>query len=461
GTGASPVSSIMHAGLPWELGLSETQEVLVQNDLRSRIRVQVDGGLRTGRDVVVAAMLGAEEFGFSTAPLVASGCVMLRKCHLNTCSVGIATQDPELRKHFKGQPEHVIRFFFFVAEEVRRLMASLGFRRFEELIGRKDKLRPSAQPAHWKAAKLDLTPLLTLARVAPHVVRRQVRPQPGVLDGHLDKVIVAQVRDTIEGGRRSDIAMKIRNVDRAVGAHLSGEIARRYGARGLVDDAIAVRFKGAAGQSFGAWLAKGVTFALEGEANDGVGKGLSGGRIAIRHHAESSFKPEDNILIGNVALYGATAGEIYVAGRAGERFAVRNSGARGVVEGLGDHGCEYMTGGVVIVLGPTGRNFAAGMSGGVAYVYDADRSFAKRCNMGMVEHEPLVDETDLWMVYTMIEDHVRMTDSPLGRRMLENWEMTVARFVKVMPIEYRRVLQKNRASTKPVMPEALRMVQHG
>ena len=340
-------------------------------------------------------------------------------------------------------------------------MAQLGIRRFDDLVGRKDLLRQTTNPGHWKAAKLDLSPMLAVAQVGPSVPRRQVASQSAVLDGHLDRTIVSQVRDTIEGGGRSDITMKIRNIDRAVGAHLSGEIARRHGARGLVDDAITVRFKGAAGQSFAAWLAKGVTFNLEGEANDGVGKGLSGGRIAIRHHGESVFKPEDNILIGNVALYGATAGELYVAGRAGERFAVRNSGARAVVEGVGDHGCEYMTGGAVVVLGTTGRNFAAGMSGGVAYVYDADRSFAKRCNMGMVDHEPLVDETDLWMVYTMIEDHVRMTDSALGRRMLENWEMTVARFVKVMPIEYRKVLQQKRASTRPVMPEALKMVQHG
>jgi len=461
GTGASPVSSIMHAGLPWEMGLAETQEVLVQNDLRSRVRVQVDGGLRTGRDVIIGALLGAEEFGFSTAPLVVTGCVMLRKCHLNTCSVGIATQDPELRKHFKGQPEHVVRFFFFVAEEVRQLMAQLGVRKFDDLVGRKDRLRQVAKPDHWKAARLDLSPILMMAKAKASVPRRQMQAQNGVLDGHLDRVIVKQVRDTIEGGPRSDIAMKIKNTDRAVGAHLSGEIARRHGARGLVDDAVTVRFKGPAGQSFAAWLAKGVTFNLEGDANDGVAKGLSGGRIAIRHHADSTFKSEDNILIGNVAAYGATSGELYVAGRAGERFAVRNSGARAVVEGVGDHGCEYMTGGAVVVLGTTGRNFAAGMSGGVAYVYDADRTFVKRCNMGMVDHEPLVDETDLWMVYTMIEDHVRMTDSALGRRMLENWEMTVARFVKVMPIEYRKVLQQKRASIRPVMPEALKMVQHG
>jgi glutamate synthase (NADPH/NADH) large chain len=461
GTGASPVSSIMHAGLPWELGLAETQEVLVQNELRGRVRVQVDGGLRTGRDVVVGALLGAEEFGFSTAPLVVTGCILLRKCHLNTCSVGIATQDPVLRARFKGQPEDVIRFFFFVAEEVRALMSELGFRRFDEMIGRKDKLRQVSTPNHWKAERLDLSPLLAMAAMPASVDRRHATPQAGVLGDHIDRLIVSQVQDTIDGGSRSDITIRVKNTDRAIGAHLSGEIARRHGARGLVDDAITVRMKGTAGQSFGAWLMKGVTFLLEGDANDGVGKGLSGGRIAIRHPSESTFVPEDNILIGNVAIYGATGGELYVAGRAGERFAVRNSGSRAVVEGVGDHGCEYMTGGVVVVLGPTGRNFAAGMSGGVAYVYDADRGFSKRCNMQMVDHEPLVDETDLWMVYTLIEEHVRMTGSPLGKRLLDNWEMTVGRMVKVMPVEYRRVLQQKRASTRPVMPEALRMVSRG
>ena len=458
GTGASPISSIVHAGLPWELGLAETQEVLVQNDLRGRIRVQVDGGLRTGRDVVVAALLGAEEFGFATAPLIVLGCVLLRKCHLNTCSVGIATQDPELRKLFRGKSEEVIRFFFFIAEEVRRLMAELGFRTFDQMVGRKDCLRQVAKAGHWKAEKLDLTPILAMAPAPSTVARRQVTAQAGVLEGHLDRAIVAQMSDTLDGGGRSDIAMRIRNTDRSVGAHLSGEIARRHGARGLVDDAINVRFKGTAGQSFGAWLAKGVTFRLEGDANDGVGKGLSGGRIAIRHHVESTFKHDENILIGNVALYGATSGEVYVAGRAGERFGVRNSGARAVVEGVGDHGCEYMTGGIVVCLGPTGRNFAAGMSGGVAFVFDQERNFASRCNRGMVELESLVDETDLWLVYTLIEDHVRFTDSALGRRTLENWELAVSRFVKVMPIEYRKVLQQKRAATRPVMPEILKMV---
>jgi len=459
GTGAAPLSSVYHAGLPWELGIAETQEVLVQNDLRGRVRVQVDGGLRTGRDVMVAALLGGEEFGFSTAPLVATGCVMLRKCHLNTCSVGIATQDPELRKLFRGQPEHVIRFFFFVADEVRALMAQLGFRRFDELVGRKDCLRQKPDVGHWKAKRLNLGPVLEMARASVSVLRHQAEPQAGVLDDHLDRSIVAQVLDTIGGGARSDISMRIRNTDRSVGAHLSGEIARRHGSRGLADDAVTVRFKGSAGQSFAPWLTKGVTFMLEGEANDGVGKGLSGGRVAIRHHVESRFKPEDNILIGNVALYGATSGELYVGGRAGERFAVRNSGARAVVEGVGDHGCEYMTGGVVVVLGPTGRNFAAGMSGGVAFVFDGDRAFQRRCNLQMVELEPLVDETDLWMVWTLIEDHVRMTNSQLGQRLLDNWELSVSRFVKVMPIEYRRVLQQRRAAStsRPVMPEALRM----
>jgi glutamate synthase (NADPH/NADH) large chain len=470
GTGASPLSSIFHAGLPWELGLAETQEVLVQNELRGRVRVQVDGGLRTGRDVVVGALLGAEEFAFSTAPLITMGCVLLRKCHLNTCSVGVATQDPTLRRLFKGQPEHVIQYFFFIAEEVRQWMAKLGFRRFDEMIGRKDRLAQRTDIPHWKAKRLDLSPVLEMANMPREVARRHVEPQLGVLDGHLDRLLVQQVRETLDGGPPADIAVRIRNTDRAVGAHLSGEIARRHGARGLADDAITVRFKGTAGQSFGAWLMKGITFCLEGDANDGVGKGLSGGRLALRHPPESRFKSEEQILIGNVGLYGATAGECYVAGRGGERFAVRNSGARAVIEGVGDHGCEYMTGGVVVVLGATGRNFAAGMSGGMAFVFDANRDFRSRCNTDMVELEPLIDENDLWLVAAMIEDHVRWTGSALGRRILDNWELSVSRFVKVMPTEYRLVLQQKRAAMRPLggmqgqahgSAETLRKVGHG
>ncbi|PIE18787.1 MAG: glutamate synthase large subunit [Proteobacteria bacterium] len=449
GTGASPLSSVKHAGLPWEMGLAETQAVLVQQDLRGKLRVQVDGGLRTGRDVIIGALLGAEEFGFATAPLITLGCVMLRKCHLNTCSVGIATQDPALRALFAGQPEHAVRFFFFVAEEARRIMAKLGVRRFDELVGRKDLLKPTDEPAHWKAARLDLRPILADNDTPPEIARRCATPQADPFDEHLDLDILSRVKQTLEGGRRSELAMTIRNTDRAVGGMLSGEVARRHGARGLVDDAITVRFRGTAGQSFGAWLTKGVTFHLEGDANDYVGKGLSGGRLAIRHPIGSRFEESENILVGNVVLYGATAGELYVAGRAGERFAVRNSGARAVVEGVGDHGCEYMTGGVVVVLGTTGRNFAAGMSGGTAFVFDKDRRFAERCNPEMVDLEPMVEESDLWLVYAMIEDHVRHTGSRLGRRLLDNWEMMVSRFVKVMPIEYRRVLLQKRAATRP------------
>ena len=461
GTGASPLSSIFHAGLPWELGLAEAQQVLVQNNLRGRLKVQVDGGLRTGRDVIIGGLLGAEEFAFSTAPLITMGCILLRKCHLNTCSVGVATQDPELRKLFSGQPEHVIRYFTFVAEEVRKYMAELGFRTFDELVGRADRLRQRKGVSHWKAGRLDLSAIVALPDVPESHPRRQVDPQPAVLDGHLDTVIVQQVRETLEGGPRSALTMRIRNTDRTVGAHLSGEIARRHGPGGLPDGAITVGFRGAAGQSFGAWLMKGITFRLEGDANDGVGKGLSGGMIAIRHDALSSFRSDDQILLGNVALYGATSGTAYFAGRAGERFAVRNSGAHAVVEGVGDHGCEYMTGGIVVCLRSTGRNFAAGMSGGIAFVYDEDATFASRCNREMVDLESLLDESDLHLVYGMIAEHVRHTNSTVGQRILDNWELSVERFVKVMPREYRRVLQQQRAARRPNTPSATRMVQRG
>jgi len=461
GTGASPMSSLKHAGLPWEMGLSETQAVLVQNDLRGRVRVQVDGGMRTGRDVAIGALLGAEEFGFSTAPLIAMGCIMLRKCHLNTCSVGIATQDPELRKLFAGKPEQVVRFFFHIAEDVRAIMARLGIRRFDDLVGRKDLLKPAAQRAHWKAAKIDVQPILERAAAPPSVARRCVLPQSNPFETHLDRTLIAQVKETLEGGPRTELVMRIRNTDRTVGGMLSGEVARRHGSRGLVDEAITVHFRGQAGQSLGAWLAKGITFKLEGDANDYVGKGLSGGRLAIRHPINSRYEESENIVIGNTALYGATSGEAYIAGRAGERFAVRNSGARAVVEGVGDHGCEYMPGGVVVVLGPTGRNFAAGMSGGTAFVFDRDRNFADHCNKAMVDLESMVDESDLWLVYAMIEDHVRYTDSRQGRRILDNWEMMVSRFVKVMPVEYRRVLQQKRAATRPTQTGRYRVLSRG
>jgi glutamate synthase (NADPH) large chain len=452
GTGASPISSLKHAGLPWELGLAETQQVLVQNKLRGRVRLQVDGGLRTSRDVVIAALLGAEEFGMATASLVATGCVMLRKCHLNTCSVGIATQDPKLRELYRGKPEHVVAFFTMIAEGVRALCAKLGARTVDELIGRSDLLR--VKPTlHWKAKTLDLTPILHQPAAPAEVARRFVKMEPWPVADHIDQQIIAkaeaQAGPTLLNGKPVEMSLPINNTHRTTGARLSGEIARRHGAKGLPDGAIRVHFTGSAGQSFGAFLTAGVELHLAGDANDYVGKGLSGGRLTIRPPDGVRFVPEDNVIIGNTALYGATAGELFARGLAGERFAVRNSGARAVVEGCGDHGCEYMTGGAVVILGPTGRNFAAGMSGGTAFVFDKDKNFRDRVNLEMVDLESLVDESDLFLVYGLIEDHVRHTGSAVGRRILDNWELMVPRFVKVMPVDYRRVLQARRAEARP------------
>ena len=448
GTGASPLSSLKRAGLPWELGLAETQQVLVQNRLRSRIRVQVDGGLRTGRDVAIATLLGAEEFGMATAALVAEGCIMLRKCHLNTCSVGIATQNPELRRRFAGKAEHVVNFFMMVAEEVRTIMARLGFRTIDDMVGHTECLKERTHD-HWKANKLDLAPLLSQADAPPTWERRCTKPEPWDQTDHLDHAIMMRSQQVLSRGGRVEMELPIDNAKRAVGTMLSGHIAKSHGSAGLPDDAIRVRLSGTAGQSLGAFLAHGVTLELSGEANDYVGKGLSGGRIIVKPPADARFTPEHNIIIGNTVLYGATSGELYARGVAGERFAVRNSGARAVVEGVGDHGCEYMTGGAVIVLGDTGRNFAAGMSGGVAYVFDREHKFRNRCNLSMVELESLVDESEMWLVYGMIEDHVRYTDSALGIRVLDNWEHIVTQFVKVMPIDYKRVLQAQRAKARP------------
>ena len=442
GTGASPLSSIRHAGVPWELGLAETQQVLVLNDLRGRIRVQTDGKLQTGRDVVIAALLGAEEFGFSTAPLVAMGCIMMRKCHLNTCPVGIATQDPVLRAKFAGQPEHVINFFFFIAEQVRRHMARMGFRTFDEMVGRVDMLEARKALEHWKAQGIDLSMLLYNPPTPGRIARRCVQPQDHGLEQALDYKLIDHAHDALEHGTPIEIRLPIRNVHRTVGAMLSGEIARRYGSAGLPDDTIRFRFTGSAGQSFGAFLAKGVTLELEGDANDYVGKGLSGGRLIVYPPRGSTFLPEENILIGNVALYGATSGEAFFNGVAGERFAVRNSGARAVVEGLGDHGCEYMTRGIVVVLGKTGRNFAAGMSGGLAYVLDEVGDFAeRRCNPAGVDLEPVTDEDDP-VLFSLISRHVELTASPRGKWILENWEQMLPKFVKVFPREYKRVLRE-------------------
>jgi glutamate synthase (NADPH/NADH) large chain len=445
GTGAAPLSSLKHAGLPWELGLAETQQVLVANRLRDRIRVQVDGGLRTSRDVIVAALLGAEEFGMATASLIATGCVMLRKCHLNTCSVGIATQDPALRAKYTGKPEDVVAYFTFIAERVRERLAELGARSLDELIGQVELLRPRATD-HPKARKLDISAILATPAAGP---RRFAQANPWSLADHVDHDLIRRSESAIAGGRPVELALPIDNSRRAVGTVLSGEIARRCGAGGLPDGSIKVRFSGSAGQSFGAFLANGVTLELCGEANDYIGKGMSGGRVVVYPPANVRFQPEHNVIIGNVALYGATAGELFVCGLAGERFAVRNSGARAVVEGVGDHGCEYMTGGVVVVLGPVGRNFAAGMSGGTAYVFDHGQTLRTRTNLEMVELESVVEESDLWLLNSLIENHVRFTSSPLGRRVLDNWQHLVSRFVKVMPIDYKRVLQAHRAASRP------------
>ena len=440
GTGASPLTSIKHGGVPWELGLAETQQVLVLNKLRDRIVVQVDGQIKTGRDVVIAALLGAEEFGFSTAPLVVMGCVMMRVCHLNTCPVGIATQDPELRKRFTGRPEFVEHFFRFVAEEVRESMAALGFRTVDEMVGRVDclDLRPAVD--HWKARGLDYASILYQPPLGAEVARRCVTSQDHGLEKSLDHtVLIPQCREAIEARVPVSLRLPIRNVNRTVGTMLGYEITRRWGSAGLPDDTVRVHFTGAAGQSFAAFVPRGVTFTLEGDANDYWGKGLSGGKLIVYPPRTATFVPEKNIVIGNVALYGATGGEAYVRGIAGERFAVRNSGARAVVEGIGDHGCEYMTGGRVVVLGVTGRNFAAGMSGGIAYVLDVDGDFRRRCNLGMVDLEPLEHPDDVALVGDLIDRHVTYTGSAYAAAVLAGWTAMRSRFVKVMPRDYKRV----------------------
>jgi glutamate synthase domain-containing protein 2/glutamate synthase domain-containing protein 1/glutamate synthase domain-containing protein 3 len=443
GTGASPLSSIQAAGVPWEIGLAETQQTLLLNELRSRIVVQTDGQLKTGRDVLIAALLGADEMGFSTAPLIATGCIMMRACHLNTCPVGIATQDPELRKRFQGTPEQVVNFFFYVAEEVRELLASLGLRSLDEAIGRVDLLEAGPAIDHWKARGVDLSHILTHVELADGEPRHRVQPPPPVLEDALDWQLVERAGPAIERGERVTMQLPIRNVNRCVGGILSSHIARAHGAEGLAADSIVVDFEGSAGQSFGGWLAPGVRFMLRGDANDYAGKGLSGGVIAVRPREGMSgdFVAERNVIVGNTVLYGATAGRAFFRGLAGERFAVRNSGAWAVVEGVGDHGCEYMTGGRVAVLGLTGRNFAAGMSGGIAYVLDEQGAFAKRCNMGMVDFEALAP-ADAVELRAMIAEHEQHTDSPVARRVLAEWEELLARgaFVKVMPRDYKRVL---------------------
>jgi glutamate synthase domain-containing protein 2/glutamate synthase domain-containing protein 1/glutamate synthase domain-containing protein 3 len=443
GTGASPQSSIHGAGVPWEIGLAETQQTLLLNDLRSRITVEVDGQMKTGRDVVVGALLGADEFGFSTAPLVAMGCVMMRVCHLNTCPVGIATQDPVLRERFRGTPDQVVSYLVNVAEEARRLMASLGIRRFEDLIGRSDLLDMDEAVEHWKARKVDLGQVLHMPDLPPGTPRRRTRGPEPVLDDSLDWELVRRCSAGLENGEVLRLGpVPVRNVNRAVGGILSGEIARRHGSEGLPEGTIEIVFSGSAGQSFGAWLAPGVTFALRGETNDYTGKGLSGGIISVRPPETVLFRPEENMIVGNTVLYGATAGRAFFRGLAGERFAVRNSGASAVVEGVGDHGCEYMTGGRVVVLGPTGRNFGAGMSGGIAYVYDLSRRFAERCNTELVDLEPLSPQDDQEL-RALIAEHAQRTGSLVARNILSDWNKGAReRFVRVMPREYRRILEE-------------------
>ncbi|WP_245411069.1 glutamate synthase large subunit [Microvirga flavescens] len=470
GTGASPLTSLKHAGSPWEIGLAETQQTLVLNRLRGRVAIQADGGLRTGRDVIIAALLGADEYGFSTAPLIAAGCIMMRKCHLNTCPVGVATQDPVLRKRFKGLPEHVINYFFFVAEEVRELMAEMGFRTIDEMIGQSDLLDKNTAIDHWKAKGLDFAKIFHKPQAGEGVSIRHQERQVHPIADVLDRDLIAKASQAIEKGEPVTIEASVRSADRTVGAMLSGEVAKRYGHEGLPDDTITVNLKGTAGQSFGGWLAAGVTLILEGEANDYVGKGLSGGKLIISPSRASQAKPERSIIVGNTVMYGAIAGEAYFHGIAGERFAVRNSGAIAVVEGTGDHGCEYMTGGLVVVLGQTGRNFAAGMSGGIAYVLDEDGTFAKRCNLSMVDLEPVEEEEDLMQrlhhhggdletkgridimanmsgsdeerLMQLISNHHTYTGSARAKEILDNWPTYRTKFVKVMPVEYRRALQE-------------------
>jgi len=468
GTGASPLSSIKHAGLPWELGLAETQQVLLLNDLRGRIKVQTDGKLQTGRDVVIAALMGAEEFGFATMPLVSMGCVMMRKCHLNTCSVGIATQDPVLRARFQGKPEHVVNFFFFIAEQVRQYMAKLGFRTVDEMVGRVDKIDAALADGHWKAKGIDLSSILYAPTVPSRVARRKVREQEHGLEKALDHALIKKAAPALESKTPVTGTFAIRNVHRTVGAMLGGEIACRYGSAGLPDETIHFKFNGSAGQSFGAFVPNGVTLELEGDSNDYLGKGLSGGRIIAYPPRTSTFLPEESILVGNVVLYGATSGEAFLNGVAGERFAVRNSGATAVIEGVGDHCCEYMTNCTVIVIGPTGRNFAAGMNGGRAFVLDEQGDFStSRCNTASVDLEPLVSDEDVAEVRGLLTRHRDLTGSPRAIWILEHWAEAQPLFIKVFPHEYKRVLGIPRVDAiyvSPIHPSpvmAATEVQHG
>ncbi|HEY1629211.1 MAG TPA: glutamate synthase-related protein, partial [Tepidisphaeraceae bacterium] len=442
GTGASPLTSIKHAGLPWELGIAETQQILVMNGLRGRVILQTDGQIKTGRDVAIAMLLGAEEIGFATAPLIASGCIMMRVCHLNTCPVGIATQDPELRKKFAGKPEHVINFMFFVAEELRAIMAEMGFKSVNEMVGRTDMLEFADISTHWKARYVDLSNVLHMPELRSGDTRSNTQKQDHGLQNSLDQTqLIKLAEPALERGEKVHHELEVKNTNRTVGATLSGLIARKHGFGGLPDETIHFKFTGSAGQSFGCFAAKGLTLELEGDANDYVGKGLSGGRVIVYPPRAAKFKAEENIIAGNVICYGAIAGEIYIRGVVGERFCVRNSGVNAVVEGVGDHGCEYMTGGRVVVIGPTGRNFAAGMSGGIAYVYDDNSMFQKLCNTEMVELEKPDKPEDIATIKQLLENHLKYTASPIAKAILDDFEKEIRWFVKVMPTDYRRVLE--------------------
>merc|ERR1719223_2070889 len=452
GTGAAAWTGVKGAGLPWELGLAETQQTLVLNGLRDRIKLQTDGQLKTGRDVVIACLLGAEEFGFATAPLIAMGCIMMRKCHLNTCPVGVATQDEELRKKFAGQPEHVMNYFFLMAEEIREIMAKLGYRTIDEMVGQAQHLETNTRGMHYKSRGLDLTPLLTPAsELNPTANVRWMNEQYHGLDVAKDNVIIEKASPALEDGKPVVIEEDINNLNRTFGTMLSYQVSKKYGKEGLPDDTIQLKLKGHGGQSFAFTLAKGITATIEGDANDYTGKGLSGGKIAVFPSQEvinDGFVPEDNVVVGNVCLYGATSGKAFFRGKAGERFCVRNSGALAVVEGIGDHGAEYMTGGHLVVLGETGRNFAAGMSGGIAYIYDPDGKFPERCNMGLVGLEEIATTKENEELYGYIKEHVETTGSTVGQGMLENWDTVSSNFVKVFPHDYKRVLEEREAAAK-------------
>ncbi|MFA6609784.1 MAG: glutamate synthase-related protein, partial [Candidatus Omnitrophota bacterium] len=454
GTGASPRSSIRYAGLPWELGLSETHQTLLLNNLRSRVRIQTDGQMRTGRDVAIAALLGAEEFGFCTAVLIVVGCVMLRHCHLNNCSVGVATQDDILQKRFRGRPEFIENYFHFVAEEMREIMASLGIRTIDEMIGRTDLLEMNKDIIPEKAKGLDYSRILYKPHIPDDVGRYCTYRQDRGLDSVLDRTLIDMSKEALDKNRPVNISLDINNTNRAAGVMLSGEVCRRCGDGVLLEDTINCKFKGTAGQSFGAFLAKGITFELEGMTNDYVGKGISGGKIIIYPDRRADYKSDKNIIIGNTAFYGATSGEAYISGVAGERFCVRNSGLQAVVEGVGDHGCEYMTGGRVIILGSTGRNFGAGMSGGIAYVYDEEKHFKDKCNMDMVVLER-VREADRDTIYNLLHNHFKYTKSAVAKKIIGNMGDELKKFVKVMPIEYKRILEGIKIEEKLDLVEAL------